>query len=239
VADLESALGHVFDDPELLTLALTHRSATGPGDESNERLEFLGDAVLGLVVTTHLYETWDMDEGDLSQMRAAVVSRPSLVQVADRIGLASHLRLDADVERTGGRRRPSILADAVEAVLGAVYLDGGLEAAAGVIDRHWTAMIAAAASDPGRGDHKTRLQEVLATRGQVPVYEVEGSGPDHDRRFDAAVYVVTDPGPGVARMVSGAVREAGPTGSGEGPSKKRAERAAARDALVRLGALDA
>lgn len=240
MADLESALGYVFDDPGLLALALTHRSVVvEDGDRSNERLEFLGDAVLGLAVTTHLYETWDMAEGELSQMRAAVVSRPSLVEVAERIGLAPHLRLDADVERTGGRERDSILADAVEALIGAVYLDGGLEAAASVIDRHWAAMIEVVAAAPGRGDHKTRLQEVLAIRGEVPVYETEGSGPDHERRFDSRVFVVADPGPGVERVVVGETRSAGPLGTGAGTSKKRAERDAARDALERLGELDA
>jgi ribonuclease-3 len=235
VADLESALGHVFDDRDLLALALTHRSDVEDAADSNERLEFLGDAVLGLVVTTHLYETWDMAEGELSQMRAAVVSRTGLVHVADRIGLAPHLRLDQDVERTGGRERASILADAVEAIIGAVYLDGGLEAATTVIDRHWNALIERAAADPGRGDHKTRLQEVLATRGEVPVYEVEGTGPDHDRSFEAVVYAISDPGPGGERVADAETRTEGPLGSGSGTSKKRAEGDAARVALERLG----
>jgi len=241
VADLESALGHVFSDPSLLVLALTHRSAVDDASDtgSNERLEFLGDAVLGLVVTTHLYETWDMAEGELSQMRAAVVSGPSLVQVANRIGLAPHLILDPDVERTGGRERASILADAVEALLGAVYLDAGLDAAAGVVGLHWTPMIEAAAADPGRGDHKTRLQEVLAVRGVVPVYEVEGTGPDHDRHFDAVVFSVPDPGPDSERVIDDGVRSAGPLGQGKGTSKKRAEREAARVALARLSESDA
>jgi ribonuclease-3 len=239
VADIESALGYVFDDRDLLTLALTHRSAIDAGGESNERLEFLGDAVLGLVVTTHLYETWAMPEGDLSQMRAAVVSRPGLVHVAERIGLAPHLILDAEVERTGGRNRASILADAVEALIGAVYLDGGLDAASTVIDRHWNVLIERAAADPGSGDHKTRLQEVLAMQGDVPVYEVEGTGPDHDRRFRADVYVIPDPGPGTDRVIEESIRARGPFGSGDGTSKKRAEGDAARAALERLGALDA
>lgn len=241
MSELEAALGYTFDDRSLVTLALTHRSMVGddPTVESNERLEFLGDAVLGLVVTTHLYEEWDMAEGELSQMRAAVVSRHSLVQVAERIGLAPHLHLDPDVERTGGRERPSILADAVEALLGAVFLDGGLDAARRVIDLHWNAMIEAAAEHPGRGDHKTRLQEVLAGGGQVPVYEVEGSGPDHDRHFQAAVFAIADPGPGAEREVGEADRADGPLGSGEGSSKKRAEGDAASRALQRLGELDA
>lgn len=238
MADLESALGHVFDDRDLLTLALTHRSVAD-GGESNERLEFLGDAVLGLVVTTLLYETWDMAEGELSQMRAAVVSRQGLVQVANRIGLAPHLLLDEDVERTGGRERASILADAVEALLGAVYLDGGLDAARSVIDLHWQALLEAAAASPGEGDHKTRLQEVLATQGRVPVYEVEGTGPDHDRTFQAAVYAIPDPGPAEERVVTPEIRAGGPAGTGEGTSKKRAERAAARMALRRLDEFDA
>lgn len=238
MADLESALGHVFDDRDLLTLALTHRSAADGGD-SNERLEFLGDAVLGLAVTTQLYETWDMAEGELSQMRAAVVSRQGLVHVAQRIGLAEHLLLDEDVERTGGRERASILADAVEALLGAVYLDAGLDAARAVVDRHWQSLLEVAAASPGEGDHKTRLQEVVATRGEVPVYEVEGAGPDHDRTFTAEVYVIADPGPGRDRVVSRAVRDAGPLGRGGGTSKKRAEREAARAALQHLGEIDA
>lgn len=232
MADLESALGHVFDDRELLALALTHRSVVEEGGTSNERLEFLGDAVLGLAVTTHLYETREMAEGELSQVRAAVVSRPGLVQVAQRLGLGAHLRLDPDVERTGGRERPSILADAVEALLGAVYLDGGFEAARAVVERHWVVLIEAAADDPGQGDHKTRLQEVLATRGLVPVYEVEGTGPAHDRRFTAEVYAITDPGPEAERVVPADATD--PLGAGTGSSKKRAERDAARRALEQL-----
>jgi ribonuclease-3 len=226
-APLEAALGHTFSDPSLLRTALTHRSylyetEAGSGDESNERLEYLGDAVLELVVSEHLYRRFDLPEGSMTQTRASVVDEASLTEVAQELGLGDHLVLGSGEEASGGREKPSILSDAMEAVIGAVYLDGGLAAARSLVASRWERLLAERAAAPGVLDSKTRLQEVLAADGRVPAYEVVGEGPDHQRRFTATVTV------GDAVL-----------GTGEGTSKKRAEQAAARAALDGLPAGDA
>ena len=216
---LEGALGHRFSDPALLRLALTHRSHTSEVEDglSNERLEFLGDAVLGLVVADALYRGFDLPEGEMAKTRAEVVSAESLASVADRIGLGDHLLLGQGEEASGGRSKTSILADAMEAVLGAMFLDGGLAPARGFILDRFGRLIEARAAAPGVRDWKTRLQEVLAAAGRAPDYETVGEGPDHDRRFTATV------------TSDGSV-----LGTGDGTSKKRAEQAAARAALDEL-----
>lgn len=217
---LEERLGHTFAEPGLLRLALTHRSVSSddPARNDNERLEFLGDAVLQLVITDALYAGFPhLAEGQMAKVRAAVVSRPTLAEVARALDLGSHVELAPGEERTGGRGKDSILADAVEAILGAVYLDGGLEAATGVVLRLWQDRMAERARRPGVRDYKTRLQEELARIGQRPVYEVEGWGPDHDRRFRARAMIGDSP-----------------AGTGEGRSKKEAEQEAARAALDSL-----
>lgn len=214
---LESAIGHSFKDSALLELALTHRSHGEEGAPSNERLEFLGDALLGLVVADRLFANEDLAEGEMAKVRAAVVNEAALASVAVGIGLGDELLLGKGEEASGGRGKASILADAMEALLGAVYLDGGLEAAASVIDTHWSALIAERSATPGRRDYKTRLQEALAQRELAPEYEIEGSGPDHERSFSAVVSAAGE------RL-----------GSGIGSSKKRAEQAAAREALGRI-----
>ena len=217
---LEQRLGHSFADPTLLRLALTHRSvsAEDPGRNDNERLEFLGDAVLQLVVTDLLYRDYPhLAEGQMAKVRAAVVSRPTLAEVAATLELGSHIELAPGEERTGGRSKDSILSDAVEAILGAVYLDGGMEAVAPVITALWSGKVEERSKTPGVKDYKTRLQEALARFGQRPSYEVEATGPDHDRHFTARVRMD-------GRMA----------GVGEGRSKKEAEQEAARVALEGL-----
>jgi ribonuclease III len=217
---LEAKLGHRFADPSLLRMALTHRSvsAEDPTRVDNERLEFLGDAVLQLVVTDLLYAGHpDLPEGELAKVRAAVVSRPMLAEVAGTLGLGRYIELAAGEERTGGREKGSILGDALEAVLGAVYLDGGFEAVAGVVAPLWEPLIADRAERPGVRDYKTRLQEILAKDGERPRYEIESSGPDHDRRFVATVIV-----------------DGTPAGTGSGRSKKAAEQEAAREAIAAI-----
>ncbi len=213
-------VGHRFMDLDVLDLAVRHRSwcAEHGGLESNERLEFLGDAVLGIVTTEELYRTGpDLSEGVLARRRAELVNARVLTELAIATGLGSVLRLGRGEEATGGREKASILADAMEAVFGAVYLDGGLTAAREVIldllEDHFDAVADGAATD-----FKSRLQELAARRlGVVPIYQVDGTGPDHDRWFEAAVEV------GDAVL-----------GRGGGRSKKQAEQAAAAEACRHL-----
>ncbi|HEX9977586.1 MAG: ribonuclease III [Actinomycetota bacterium] len=219
-----TVIGHRFADASLLTLALSHRSLTAEGesDESNERLEFLGDAVLGMVVATELHEASDLTEGEMAKVRAAVVNEATLAAVARSVGLGEMIRMGKGEEASGGRAKASILADALEALIGAIYLDGGLEAARRAVLARWRPLIAERSESPGERDYKTRLQEVLARAGRVPFYEVVGSGPDHARFFTATV------------RSEGAL-----LGSGAGSSKKRAQQDAARAALEALGDEDA
>lgn len=217
---IETAVGYEFGDPALARLALTHRSVSSedPSRNDNERLEFLGDAVLQLVVTRNLYEGFPhLAEGKMAKVRAAVVSRPTLAEVARSIGLGGLLDLAPSEERSGGRDKDSILADAMEAVIGAVFLDGGLDPARDMILRLWGGHIADRAKRPGVKDYKTRLQEILAVNNSRPEYLTEGSGPDHAREFQSLVLVNGDT-----------------LGEGLGKSKKEAEQGAARQALERL-----
>ena len=200
-------------DPELLQRALTHRSFAyeNGGIPHNERLEFLGDSVLGQAVTVMLYTTLpDLDEGSLAKRRASVVSTVALAEVARGIGLGAHILLGKGEERTGGRDKDSILADTMEAVFGATFLSAGPDAATALVLR----LIEPLLGDPERYgaamDPKTALQEIAARRGlSAPEYAVVSTGPDHDRRFTATVTV-------------GALST-----EGTGTSKKTAEMAAA------------
>jgi ribonuclease-3 len=187
--------------------------AESPGEASNERLEFLGDAVLGLVVTDHIFRTYpELPEGELAKVRASVVSAAALAEVALELGLGPTLRLGKGEDASGGREKPSILADATEAVIGAVYLDGGWPAAADLILDLLGDRISDAAAGPGGQDYKTRLQELAARAYEtLPEYDVTDEGPDHAKRFFASVRV------GERSF-----------GGGEGRSKKQAEQAAAR-----------
>lgn len=222
LARLAQRVGHDFADPSLLELAVTHRSwsAEHAGAAPNERLEFLGDAVLGLVITDHLYRTYpDLPEGELAKARAWLVSAPTLAEVAAELGLGDAVRLGKGEHRSGGSAKPSILADGFEAVIGALYLDGGYELASRFVLRSLADHIEDAARGPGGHDFKTQLQELAARQGDIlPVYELRDEGPDHDKRFFAQVLVG-----GVAR------------GRGEGRSKKQAEQAAAKAAWETLG----
>ena len=216
---LERILGHTFADENLLRRAVTHRSYDPDG--SNERLEFLGDAVLEFVITSYLYASSGRNEGEMTKVRISVVNQDALEAVARSIGVGEAVLLDAGEEETGGRHKASILADTLEALLGAVYLDAGLEAARAVILAHWAPLLAERSEAPGDLDSKSRLQEALARAGQVPAYASQGEGPDHARVFFATV------------AAGGRV-----LGSGTGTSKKAAEQAAARHALDLLAAED-
>jgi ribonuclease-3 len=211
-------LGRSFGDISLLQHALAHRSWCGEqegGAPSNERLEFLGDAVLGLVVARYAYERYPhFPEGKLAKVRSAVVNARVLAQVAERLGVGDVLLLGRGEEASGGRSKASILADAFEAVLGAVYLDAGWDAAELLVLRELRDAITRAAQEPDDFDHKSRLQEKTVRDGEgTPRYVVVGSGPDHERAFVAEVFV-------------GGVL----LGIGAGRSKKDAEQEAARNA---------
>jgi ribonuclease-3 len=222
---LETALGRAFHDPGRLDAALIHRSycAEHPVTNSNERLEFLGDAVLGLVVTVYVYDEFpDLPEGELAKLRASVVNAEVLAQVGADLGIGPALLLGKGEDGSGGRDKPSILADAVEAVIAAVYLDGGWDAAHDLVLDLLEDRIRAEATGPGGQDYKTRLQELAARNfDQLPRYQVRAEGPDHSKRFFAAV------------RLDGEIR-----GEGEGRSKKQAEQAAARAAWEGLHNLE-
>ncbi len=242
--ELESALGHEFSNPELLVCALTHRSlahelAQADHNQSavsdNERLEFLGDAVLGLVVAESLFVLHpEWREGELTRVRSGLVSRQHMAQVAEAIGLGKHLRLSRGEERSGLRRRSTVLSNTMEAVMGALFLDGGLvpvrafvrsEVMGEAADRLALELRSGAAL----GNYKSALQERLqAIRAGAPVYRVKSeSGPDHHKRFLIEV-----------RLKSEAAKPGKPLARGMGRTKKLAEQDAARRALDRLVNLD-
>jgi ribonuclease-3 len=217
---ISAALG-VELSADLVVLALTHRSFAYEhgGLPTNERLEFLGDAVLGVVITENLYRSHpDLQEGRLAKLRASVVNMHALAGVGRCIGLGGQLRLGKGEELTGGRDKSSIVADAVEAVIGAVYLQHGLEVARGVVMRLFADLLKAAPQLGAGLDWKTSLQELAAERGLgVPEYRVSEEGPDHAKVFAARV------------LLSGAAR-----GTGSGRTKKEAEQNAASAAYTSL-----
>jgi ribonuclease III len=226
LADLLEQVGYIFQDPELLVQALTHRSYAhecGPDAvQHNERLEFLGDAVVNLSVAGQIMERLpEAREGQLTKLRAMVVSEPSLADAARSLSIGVHLRLGRGEENTGGREKPSILADVFEALMGAIFLDGGFAVADRAVRRLLGRIIDTAVEGDLDRDHKGRLQELVQGHGQpTPRYEVvEERGPDHAKVFVVAVF-----------LGEGEIARA------EGPAKKIAERRAARLALDRLEA---
>ena len=218
---LVDSLGHRFARPQLLERALTH-SSTGVAAETYERLEFLGDRVLGLVVARILYDEFaDEDEGALSSRFTKLVRRDALARVAETVGLGPRLILSVGEEKAGGRAKEALLADACEAVIAALYVDGGLDVAERFIRRHWRRLIDEDAAPPQ--DAKTALQEWTQGRGLgLPEYrETARAGPDHAPVFTVQVAVAgRDPA------------------SAEGPSKRAAEQAAAQILVERIGADD-
>lgn len=223
---LRAALGDPVLDAELLDRALTHRSYAYENGQipTNERLEFLGDSVLGIVVTETLYLAHpDFSEGRLAKLRAAVVNARALADVARGIELGRHIKLGRGEDSTGGRDKASILSDTVEALIGAIHLSGGLEEAAAVVHRLFDPVMEAAASLGAGLDWKTSLQELSAGLGLgVPEYVIEDDGPDHMKTF-------------VARVVVGDQT----FGSGAGRSKKEAEQGAAETAYREIRAAHA
>ena len=220
---LRKKLGVSFRDAGLFDVALTHRSFAYENDitQTNERLEFLGDAILNLCVTDLLYARFpDLLEGDLAKLRASLVSEAALAEIAGELGLGEAVLLGRGERLSGGTRKPSIMADALEAVLGAIYLDGGIQTIRRVVRTLFGPRVEAAAGKEIPKDAKTRLQELVTRRyGVLPRYRVTGFGPDHEKRFRAEVFVNERFG-----------------GRGEGRSKKEAEQAAATHALNRMEA---
>ncbi|MRR53502.1 MAG: ribonuclease III [Deltaproteobacteria bacterium] len=221
---LEEALDYRFTKREVLLEALTHRSFVNELRETdsrdNQRLEFFGDAVLGLLVSRRLLERFpSTGEGDLSRLRAALVDEAALAQIAEKIQLGKYLLLGRGEEKTGGRKKKSVLSDALEALVAAVYLDGGIPAAERLVDLLFGPLLETSGIDAVDRDYKTRFQELCHARhGKSPHYVLEEvSGPDHDRLFVITAHI-------------------GETflGKGVGKSKKIAEQAAAKEALGRF-----
>ena len=228
---LEERLGYRFRDAELLERALTHRSAlAGPAEFAavahNERLEFLGDAVLELIASESLLDSFpDWSEGQLSRSRARLVNAHSLEAAARQLELGGELRLGKGEEKTGGREKPALLADAFEAVVAAIYLDGGLDAARAFLRRTlFGSLLEADGERLAESDRKSALQEFLQARGRAAAeYRLAGeTGPDHHKVFEVEVWVNGE------RLASGS-----------GGTKKEAEQVAAFQALERLAALEA
>ncbi|MDD2709133.1 MAG: ribonuclease III [Verrucomicrobiae bacterium] len=219
---LQTIIGYTFRDPTLLELALTHPSCahervqTGP---NNERLEFLGDAVLGLAVSQHLYRLHpDLQEGHLTKMRAHLASRSALRVLAERLGLGGFLRLGTAEEHQGGRRRASNLSNALEAMIGAIFLDGGFSPACDFVVCLISPQLEDLLHNPEPENAKGLLQEKMHMAGKMVVYRlVRESGPDHRKQFDAVVEI-----------------DGQPMGNGSGHTKKEAEMRAAAMALEEL-----
>ena len=222
IKDLEAAIGYRFRNIQLLQNALTHSSYANERWHnsllSNERLEFLGDSVLGMLVAEYLYRNFpNRPEGELTRMRADMVCERTLAEAANGIGLGNHLLLGHGEEQGGGRNRDSILADAMESVIAACFLDGGIEAALKIVQQF--ILVEVPVTKLHNADYKTKLQELVQQKkNQVLSYALVGqSGPDHDKKFDVEV------------SLNGSV-----VGSGSGSSKKRAEQDAARAAIEKL-----
>ena len=222
IKDLETAIGYQFRNIQLLQNALTHSSYANERWHnsllSNERLEFLGDSVLGMLVAEYLYHNFpDRPEGELTRMRADMVCEKTLAAAANRIGIGEHLLLGHGEDRLGGRNRESILADAMESVIAASFLDGGIEAALKIVQQF--ILVEVPVTKMHNTDYKTALQELVQQKkNQVLTYALVGqSGPDHDKQFDVEV------------SLNGTV-----VGQGSGRSKKRAEQDAARCAIEKL-----
>lgn len=223
---LEEKIGYQFTDKKYLTRALTHSSFSNEAKErpeSNERMEFLGDAVLSLVVSDYIFRRYHLDEGDLTRIRASMVCEKSLFRFAREIGLGEELYLGRGEEQMGGRSRPSVVSDAFEALIAAIYLDGGIEPAQKFVLRFVQEELDAAGSGEQRGsfvDYKTMLQEIIQKNPEEKIaYVLVGEdGPDHDKHFTVEV-----------RLNSNVI------GRGESRSKKGAEQLAAKEALELMG----
>ena len=222
-AAIEQSLGYAFTDRSLLETALTHTSfvkGDGKGAVHNERMEFLGDAVLELIVSEHLYHAYpNLQEGKMTRMRARLVCEDALFSAAKELGLPERLRLSHGEEQSGGRGKPSVVSDAMEAVIGAVFLDGGMEAAKALVMGRVVGLLEAARVDRQDKDYKTRLQEYTQRDhlGQPAYRLLSEDGPEHEKTFTME-----------------AVLGKRTLGTGSGCTKQAAGQAAARNALIAL-----
>lgn len=220
---LEKTIAYEFRDKKLLQRALTHSSYANESKdklENNERMEFLGDAVLSLVVSDYIFRRYHLDEGDLTKIRASIVCEQSLFQFAREIDLGGQLLLGKGEEQMGGRERPSVVSDAFEALIAAIYLDGGLEAASRFILRFTREQLEASTQNAPFMDYKTMLQEIIQQNPEerVSYVLIHEDGPDHDKSFEVEV-----------RLNSNVI------GRGRARSKKGAEQLAAKEALALMG----
>ncbi len=220
MTELEEAIGYRFQNPAYLGEALTHSSYVGGKHNSNERLEFLGDSVLSVIVSKYLFESLDVPEGKLTKIRSKLVCEDSLYEFAKRIDLGAQIKLGRGEENTGGRDRRSILADAFEALIAAIYLDGGLESARAFVMRFIPSIEEIRSGRLAFGDYKTVLQEIIQQNPEERIgYEISDEhGAAHERVFTANV------------LLNGQV-----IGTGSGKSKKEAEQAAAKEAVSLMG----
>jgi ribonuclease-3 len=222
LSDIQQRIAYTFSNPELLERALTHKSYANENrvPYHNERMEFLGDAVLSLVVSEYLMKTCpDSTEGDLSRLRAAVVSEPPLAAIAREIGLGSYILLGRGEEQTGGRDKDSLLSNCLEALIASIYLDAGKDAAEAFVIRFFEDIIKKTCTSRATLDYKTEFQELCQERlKQLPEYRiVSETGPDHQKQFEVEVWI------------KGQL-----SGRGIGRSKKEAEQRAAKEALEKL-----
>lgn len=220
IETLEKKIGYNFKNREYLHRALSHSSYVNErhnNEESNERLEFLGDSVLGIITADYYFHNFSLPEGELTKLRASTVCEKTLSSFADQIELGKYLKLGKGEERTGGRQRPSINADAFEAVIAAIYLDGGIEEARKFVLRFVERLSEKHGSFK---DYKTTLQEIIQKNPEetLEYIVVDESGPDHDKSFEVEVYLNSNV-----------------IGRGKGKSKKNAEQEAAREALELMG----
>lgn len=225
LSELQRRIGYDFEDSTLLFRAITHSSAIteGRGRKSYERLEYLGDAVLELLVTRLLFSSYpNANEGQMTRIRAAVVSEKPLAEIARELGLGEFLVLGHGMDKSGGRKLSSVLSDVVEAIIAAVYLDGGIDMAEKFIMPYMMPNIKTAVEKGFSRDYKTRLQEYLQRDGTVSIkYKTSSEGPAHDKVFSATVYLDKD-------LI----------GEGTGKSKKLAQQQAARNALIKLKVIE-
>ena len=216
---LQNKIRYSFSDEKLLMQAITHSSYANTYEtKSYERLEFFGDSILSMIVSEHLYKNYQMNEGELSKMRASIVCEQSLAQCSTNLGIGDYILLSKGEEQTGGRTRNSILADFFEAVLAAIFLDGGMEAAKRFVFDYLSETITLAANGEVHKDYKTTLQEIAQSKNKTVAYTLIGEeGPEHDKIFIAQVLL-----------------EGSAIGEGKGRNKKEAEQAAAKSGLALL-----